>query len=268
MSVFLSFNFATGDALAKTIGGNLRELGQDPWWFDRPIPLDQLDPMIGLALGNCTRCIVLLTRPQMSNWQMAEIVTIRHVFSTRLPGGLARECFIFARATDLVPIRESLPLFQGSEQIEFHSRDAAKVDFSFLGDTPPALVPVTCGRNRAPRIILDPDFKPVRGQHLIHGDFVPYSGPTRERHCWVFLRDKEERLYIQQPRPTVTHLNRWAAPNIVVGPDITSIVLAAVDDAAHRDIVDLVLNQNYGAIKDEAMIRSLDILGQLEFAPS
>jgi hypothetical protein len=231
MSIFISFNFETGEAIAKEISKTLRTQGMDAWWFDKPIPPDQLDPMIGLALANCTRCIVLLTKPQMSNWQMAEIVTIRHVFSTRLPAGMARECFIFARATDLAPKRELLPLFHGSEQIKFHSRKAAKLDFRFLGATPPALVPVTCGNGLRPRIICDSDFEPIPGQYLIHGDFMHYSGPTNERYCWIFLQDNRGRLYIQQPRPTVTHTKRWAAPNIVIGSKITGILLAAVDDS-------------------------------------
>lgn len=265
MSVFISFNYKSGRQVAKVIARKLKAQGLDAWWFPGVLNHNQLDSMISLALANCSRCILLWTNEPMSGWQTAEISTIRHQFRERVPGGVAEECFIVARAVDVVPKNRKLPLFLGCEYVDFSTDRPEALDFSFLDATPPGLVPVTCGNGRSPRIVRSPDFKPVRGHHLIHGEFVPQSESARSRHCWIFLRDHERRLYIQQPRPTVTHMRRWAAPNIYIGANITAIMLAAADDATHRKIVNLVLSQSYGAIEDAELVASLEILDQLEF---
>lgn len=268
MSIFLSFNFKTGEKIAIGVEQALRKRGLDAWWFPEPVSPQQLDSMVSLALGNCDRCIVLLTNDPVSGWQMAEITSIRQVFSSRMPSGMGHECFVFLRATNLVPSHDPLPMFQDSQYVDFSSDDISALDLSFLDSPPPGMVPITCGPNRKPRILRKSSTKMARGRHILYGDFDAYEGEPSERNCWIFLKDVYGQFYIQQPRPTITHRDRWAAPNIVLGSEIAEILLTAADDATHRKIVNLVLSESFGAIKDQDLIGSLDILDRVSFDPT
>ena len=267
MSMFISFNFKTAWTVARRLGEHLRAHGMDAWWLRQRIDRAQLDPVISIAFDNCQRCLILLTTPKLSTWQLAECLTLRQKFANRMPGQVPKECFLFARASDLCPKKPKLPFFDGCQEIVFDSRDFTKLDLSFLSSTPPGLIPLTCGGGRRPRIDRRPAFRARRGQHLLHGHFVQDRETMRPRFCWVLLRDTLGRLYVQQPRPTVTHNQRWAAPNIVIGDGIDAVLLTAVEEPVHLEIVDRVLHQDYGAISDAQFIASLDIIDKLEFTP-
>lgn len=82
-------------------------------------------------------------------------------------------------------------------------------------------------------------------------------------------------FYVQQPRPVVTHKQRWYAPNIVIGDKhVKSIVLVSLDEEAHRQAKKRVLRGEFGGIPIDELptgfrpVQRIDIVQHNDASPT
>ena len=109
--------------------------------------------------------------------------------------------------------------------------------------------PLTSGEGRQPYFhdLTEPEYS--AGHHVFTGGIKTVADNLALRYRWLFLEDREERWYIQHPRPTFTHSERWIAPAVCIGDENSqAVVLVSVSPATHKKIVASVLLAQWGAL--------------------
>ncbi len=271
MSIFISFNFATGNEVAHKIAKELLHHRLDPWWFPDPLPEDQISNVVETALGNCQSCILVWSR-KLTEWQTIEVATIRQILGQRAPAGDPTDMFLIFRNSEDEYIRKqkTLPLLQHSEYIDYRESDVVIPNLSHLANYIPSVESLIYANNRRPHFNKMEDFRPESGRHVLAGGFIEESKNENipSRHCWVLLEDVHGNLYIQQPRPTITHYFRWIMSNIQIGPNISGVILCAVGPKAHALFVEKVLRRNFGAIYKTELPDDYEEVDRLTFPPT
>lgn len=246
MSIFISYNHDTGSELALKVASKLRNNRLDPWWFPEKLHPEQVDGMVDHTLVNCNRCIFIWTQVTPSNWTFAELMSIRNYFRKRLPSEDASEAFLIIR--DLgqgIGSNDTIPLFTDCQYINYNSE--TDLDFSFLSTGVPGVEPLTAGYFQYPKLAKDFLHDIHIGKRILHGPIIKEKNSLEfdSRYVWIMLKDKFNNLYIQQPRPTITHKGRWGSAKVHLGKDITDIILYATDSIAHKYIAESIMKQNY-----------------------
>lgn len=253
MSVFISYNYDAGHEMAAEIDRALLRSGIDAWWLKERLREEQVDGAVERAMAACERCIIVWSGPELSSWQRAEIEAIRLRLMLRHPPADTTDFFMVIRGPDVPKDGHPLPLLGYSEYIEYPKEDDEPLDFSYLVDYAPGARPLFAGGGRSP--FLQPLGGSVcsRGQRAFTGSLRDDQTQKEKRFCWVFLEDSERQWYLQAPRPTFTHADRWIAPAVHIGSKISAVVLAAAGHEAHRHLISSVLNAEWGALDRGAL---------------
>ena len=251
MSIFISYNYATGFKAAQAIAAQLESYGIDVWWLPAPLQLNQVDMVVEQALAVCQRCIVIQSSEHLSDWQHTEVDSIQQRLKSYHPPTDVVDFFMVVRVPygedDTMPKRP-IPLLQCSEYIDCPVVGAEVTELKNIRDHVPGLSPLKFKRNRLPYLHTRAGNDCTRGRWSFTGGFkdTEYSG--NDRYCWLFLEDHKGKWYIQHPRPTLTHAQRWIASSVVIGSNITAAVLAALSLEAHHQMVAEVLTAQWGAL--------------------
>jgi uncharacterized Fe-S cluster protein YjdI len=248
MSTFISYNYNTGYRSAKVLVNELRKIGNDPWWFPDAVSKRQVKAMVESSLSNCNSCILIWSSEILSNWQNYEANRIWFEFMNRTHTKDPTDMFVIFK--DCRIKSNVLPLFDNSEYIDF---DCIALDFpnlSFLEEHLPSMHPLVIKENKQPYFKKIDNFRPEQGIHSFVGEFKKVEiDNIINKHCWILIKDINGDLYIQQPRPTVSHQNRWFAANINLGPEIKEVILAAVGWKTNLILSKKVLSRSWGSIK-------------------
>lgn len=306
MSIFISFNYSTGFCAAMALAEELRRVGDDPWWFPEPLSPEQLDDIVDTALSNCRKCIIIWSKANPSEWQIAEIALIRQYLARRAPAGDPTDMFLVFRNTADPEIvkKETMPFLSNCEYIDYYDErgsnslafkdmcrasnstdkialckqcepDTCKAsDFAIppldhIAGYTPGIEALTYSPSQKPRFS-NRKLEPGKGKYVLAGEFIKVE-QSRERdvkYCWIFLKDKYGNYYLQQPRPTITHKRRWLSGNIHLGPEIESIVLAALGTNAHQTMVNKVLKKEWGGIEQRTLPDDFLELDRITFDPT
>ena len=175
------------------------------------------------------------------------------------------------RNKDILP-NSHLPLMECSEYIDYGMPGKKEVpDLSHLTGILPGQIPLTIGISQKKPCFHLSEVQYSQGKQVFIGGFKEDNVQSELQYCWLLLEDKEGRWYIQHPRPTLTHANRWISPSVCISDKhIRYIVLIAANLQAHKNIVSKVLAGVWGAIdpKDLNKVTELDRVRILESSES
>lgn len=304
MTTFISFNFLSGFCAAMVAASQLESHGEDCWWFPEPMEPAQLDDAVDTALANSNRCLLIWSKAELTPWQFFEICRIRDHLAKRTPAGDPTDMFIILRNVGDTDIKSesTLPMFSHCEYIDycdelgangkrlsnecphvwgkndapeclsnspFHCEFSENIklpDLSYFTGFAPSITPLTYSGDKKPIFNRKIGFKPAQGRHVLIGEYQ--YGQNNESgltlNCWIFLEDLWGKLYVQQPRPTITHAFRWLATNIHLGPNIKTIILAGLGPCSNRIMINKVLRKEWGSIEQDTLPNDFLIIDKIE----
>jgi hypothetical protein len=273
MNVFITYNYKTGWHIAKATASALEDLGLDPWWFPGPADAEQIDLMVTAAAENCRVCVVVWSSPHVSDWQLAEIMGLWHRLAPAWPGSDPTDAFVVLRNISHSQIKErrTLPFLAHSEYLDYGANGNDTLpDLGRLRDWHPGTQFLSCESGRAPEFAEGAlRTTPNVGRHVLIGRFTERSvGPRSGWKCWIVFEDLHNNVYVQQPRPTVTHPGRWIATNVYIGRGIKAVTLRACGPGAHRFLKERTLLGEFGGIPHGEFPKDYVDVDRRDFSPT
>lgn len=258
MDYFITYNHKTGRDYVEQLSERLFACGIGCWWLANPCPETQLDEVVRIAMESCSRCIVVWTTRELTPWQHMEVSVCHLHFRQRAPSRDPAEQFVVLRSvTDgKIGAADRIPLLTITEYLDFDSILSLNLD------------PITTAVG--PRLLVyDGTVKPhfaehsplPAGIHAITGAVTNGPGPCGPKQCWIVLSD-DYGIYVQQPRPVMTHQGRWCASNVHVGRGLKRALLLACGKESHRHLAGLVLAHEFGQTPWRKLAEDFEILDE------
>jgi hypothetical protein len=259
MDYFISYNHDTAKDIVEELSKRLFEMGTSCWWLDKPLAPSTLHTAVQTAMESCHRCIVIWTTERLSHWQETEIATCRHLFWTRAPLQDPDERFVVLR---LKSNREKkIPMLNGEYL------DLDDVGTLALAPIVTALGPQSLVYNGRMKHEFAEHTPLSPGVHTIIGRSIDSPLEVRSpRQCWVVLTDAHG-IYVQQPRPVVTHQQRWCASNVHIGDRLKEARLIACGWESHRQLTRRVVTQNWSQMPFSELAEDYELLDRRPIRP-